>query len=103
VLEIVDDPGLLRRVRELGEQLRGGLAGLDGVTETRGRGLMVGVGLEPEIDAQALGADLLRRGLVVNVPAASTLRLLPPLLVESSHLERAVGLIGESLLGLSPS
>jgi acetylornithine/N-succinyldiaminopimelate aminotransferase len=103
VLEIVDDPALLRRVRELGEQLRGGLAAVDGVTETRGRGLMVGVGLEPEIDAQALGADLLRRGLVVNVPAASTLRLLPPLLVESSHLERAVGLIGESLLGLSRS
>ncbi len=101
VLEIVDDPALLRRVRELGEELRAGLAALDGVVETRGRGLMVGVGLAPGIDAQALGADLLRRGLVVNVPAPSTLRLLPPLLVESSHLERAVGLIGESLLGLS--
>jgi acetylornithine/N-succinyldiaminopimelate aminotransferase len=102
VLEIVDDPALLRRVRELGAELRGGLAALDGVTETRGRGLMVGVGLAPEIDAQAVAADLLRRGLVVNAPAPSTLRLLPPLLVESSHLERAVGLIGESLLGLSP-
>ena len=34
------------------------------------------------------------------MPAPSTLRLLPPLLVEPAHIERAVGLIGESLLGL---
>ena len=101
VLDVVDDPALLRRVRELGAELRAGLASLDGVEEVRGRGLMVGVGLVPGIDAQAVGADLLGRGLVVNVPGPSTLRLLPPLLVDSSHLDKAVGLIGESLLGLS--
>jgi acetylornithine/N-succinyldiaminopimelate aminotransferase len=100
VLEVVDDPALLRRVRELGSELRDGLEALDGVEGTRGRGLMVGVALAEGIDATALGADLLRRGLVVNVPAPGTLRLLPPLVVESSHLERAVGLIGDSLLGL---
>jgi acetylornithine/succinyldiaminopimelate/putrescine aminotransferase len=99
VLDVVDDPALLRRVRELGAELREGLAALDGVAEVRGRGLMVGVGLAAGIDAQAIGADLLQRGLVVNVPVPSTLRLLPPLLVDSSQIERAVGLIGESLLG----
>ncbi|HYJ22116.1 MAG TPA: acetylornithine/succinylornithine family transaminase [Solirubrobacterales bacterium] len=101
VLDVVDDPALLRRVRELGAELRAGLADLDGVAEVRGRGLMVGVGLAEGVDAAAIGADLLRRGLVVNVPAPSTLRLLPPLLVEPSQIERAVGLIGESLLGSS--
>ena len=34
-------------------------------------------------------------------PAPSTLRLLPPLTVERAQVERAVGLIGESLLGSS--
>ncbi len=97
VLTIVDDPGLLRRVRERGAELRDGLVALDGVSEVRGRGLMIGVGLAPELDAAAVGADLLQRGLVVNVPATSTLRLLPPLVVESSHIERAVGVIGEAL------
>ncbi len=97
VLEIVDDPALLRRVRELGTALREGLEALDGVRETRGRGLMVGVGLEQGVDAAALGAELLRRGLVVNVPAPGTLRLLPPLVVEPAQVERAVGLIGEAL------
>jgi predicted acetylornithine/succinylornithine family transaminase len=103
VLEVVDDPALLRRVRELGAELRDGLAALDGVAEVRGRGLMVGVGLEDGIDAAAIGTDLLGRGLVVNVPAPSTLRLLPSLLVDSTQIERAVGLIGESLLGFSHS
>ncbi|HZO07115.1 MAG TPA: aspartate aminotransferase family protein [Solirubrobacterales bacterium] len=97
VLDVVDDPGLLRGVRERGTQLRAGLEALDGVRETRGRGLMVGVGLAEGIDAAAVGAELLRRGLVVNVPAPDTLRLLPPLVVDSDQIERAVRLIGESL------
>ena len=102
VLAIVDDPVLLRRVRELGAYLRERLKQLDGVRETRGRGLMVGVGLEEGIDAGAVGADLLARGLVVNAPRPDTLRLLPPLVIDSDHADIAVDLIGESLLGFAP-
>jgi acetylornithine/N-succinyldiaminopimelate aminotransferase len=101
VLDLVDDPVLLRHVRELGAYLCEQLDGLDGVRETRGRGLMVGVGLEEGIDAAAVGADLLDRGLVVNVPRPDTLRLLPPLVIDSDHVDHAVGLIGEALLGFS--
>jgi predicted acetylornithine/succinylornithine family transaminase len=100
VLDVVDDPALLRRVRELGALLREGLEGLEGVRETRGRGLMIGVGLEEGIDAAALGAAALGNGLVINVPAPATLRLLPPLVVEPAQVERAVALIGQSLVGL---
>ena len=49
---------------------------------------MIGVALEDGIDAAALGADLLTRGLVVNVPAPGTLRLLPPLVVEADQVDR---------------
>jgi acetylornithine/N-succinyldiaminopimelate aminotransferase len=101
VLAIVDDPVLLRHVRELGVYLCEKLDALEGVRETRGRGLMVGVGLEDGIDAAAIGADLLERGLVVNVPRPDTLRLLPPLVIDSDHVEMAVDLIGESLLGFA--
>jgi acetylornithine/N-succinyldiaminopimelate aminotransferase len=103
VLDVVDDPALLRRVRELGAELREGLEALDGVRETRGRGLMIGVGLEQGIDAAAVGTDLLGRGLVVNVPGPDTLRLLPPLVVDSAQIAKSVALIGESLLALSDS
>jgi predicted acetylornithine/succinylornithine family transaminase len=101
VLDIVDDPVLLRHVRELGAYLCEKLDALEGVRGTRGRGLMIGVGLEERIDAAAVGADLLERGLVVNVPRPDTLRLLPPLVIDSDHVEMAVGLIQESLLGFS--
>ncbi|HEX3736739.1 MAG TPA: aminotransferase class III-fold pyridoxal phosphate-dependent enzyme, partial [Solirubrobacterales bacterium] len=103
VLDMVDDPMLLRSVRELGTRLRSGLEKLPGVAGTRGRGLMVGVALEEGIDAAALGADLLARGLVVNVPTPGTLRLLPPLVVEADQIDRAVELIGGSLLGFGIS
>jgi acetylornithine/N-succinyldiaminopimelate aminotransferase len=103
VLDIVDEPVLLRQVRELGAYLCENLDALDGVRETRGRGLMVGVGLAEGIDAAVVGADLLERGLVVNVPRPDTLRLLPPLVIDSDHVDRAVGLIGESLLACSAS
>jgi predicted acetylornithine/succinylornithine family transaminase len=99
VLDVVEDPALLRAVREKGAALREGLAALDGVREVRGRGLMIGVGLEDGIDAAALCAELLGRGLVVNVPRPDTIRMLPPLVVESAQIERAIGLFGESLVG----
>jgi acetylornithine/N-succinyldiaminopimelate aminotransferase len=98
VLEIADDPTLLRRVRELGGQLRDALLGLDGVDVVRGRGLMIGVGLAGGIDAAAVGSDLLERGLIVNVPEPGTLRLLPALTVDSDQIERAVATIEASLL-----
>jgi predicted acetylornithine/succinylornithine family transaminase len=103
VLGIVNDPVLLRQVRELGAYLCEKLDALEGVRETRGRGLMVGVGLAEGIDAAAVGAALLERGLVVNVPRPDTLRLLPPLVIDSDHVDLAVDLIGESLLGSSSS
>jgi predicted acetylornithine/succinylornithine family transaminase len=98
VLDLVDDAALLRRVRELGASLRDALLAVDGVEEVRGRGLMLGVGLAAGIDAAALGADLLEQGLIVNVPEPGTLRLLPPLTVDSAQIERAVALIAASLL-----
>jgi len=103
VLDLVDDAALLRRVRELGAGLRETLLALDGVAEVRGRGLMLGVGLDRAIDAAEVGSDLLSRGLVVNVPEPGTLRLLPPLTVDSAQVERAAALIAESLLSYSPA
>jgi acetylornithine/N-succinyldiaminopimelate aminotransferase len=98
VLDLVDDPALLRRVRELGAGLRESLLEIDAVVAVRGRGLMLGVGLSEGVDATAVGAALLDSGLIVNVPEPGTLRLLPPLTVDLAQVERAVALIAESLL-----
>jgi acetylornithine/N-succinyldiaminopimelate aminotransferase len=103
VIDLVDDPVLLRAVRDKGAALREALLDLDDVREIRGRGLMLGVGLGASIDAAAVGADLLERGLIVNVPEPGTLRLLPPLTVDPDQIERAVALIGESLVSFQPA
>ncbi len=95
--DLLDDPELLGRVSQLGAKLAAGLRGLDGVTEVRGRGLMIGVGLAEGIDAGDLGARLLEAGLVVNVPVPSTLRLLPPLVVSEAEIDEALEIIDRTL------
>jgi acetylornithine/N-succinyldiaminopimelate aminotransferase len=92
-LDVVDDPGLLRRVRELGERLRAGLAAIASVEEVRGRGLMVGVTLAEGVDAAAVAARALDRGLVLNVPGERMLRFLPPLVIDEGDVDRALEIV----------
>ena len=64
------------------------LAGLSGVREIRGRGLMLGIELDRpcgEIVGQALQA-----GLVLNVTADRVIRLLPPLIFKDEHSDQLV-------------
>lgn len=92
VLGMVDRPELLRRVREAGERLTGGLMALDGVESVRGRGLMLGAVLAEGLDAASLRDDLLGRGLIVNAPRPDTIRLLPPFVVTDGQIDRALEL-----------
>jgi acetylornithine/N-succinyldiaminopimelate aminotransferase len=96
-LEVVDDADLLRRVHDVGTELAGSMMALDAVREVRGRGLMLGVGLEEGIDANRIAESLLASGLVVNVPEPKTLRLLPPLTIGSEEVRHAVAIVGEAL------
>jgi acetylornithine/N-succinyldiaminopimelate aminotransferase len=89
-LEVIDDPELLRRVRELGGRLRTGLEELDGVAGTRGRGLMIGVELAEGLDAGEIRDALLADGLIVNAPVPGVLRLLPPLVIGDSEVDQAI-------------
>jgi acetylornithine/N-succinyldiaminopimelate aminotransferase len=90
-LEVLSDPRLLARVRDLGERLLAGLAELPGATEVRGRGLMCAFDL-----AAGEGApDLVRRALteqrlVLNATGPATVRLIPPLIVDEADVDEAV-------------
>ncbi|MEK6271344.1 MAG: acetylornithine/succinylornithine family transaminase [Actinomycetota bacterium] len=92
-LEVIDEPGLLRRVRELGARLMEGLAALDGVAEIRGRGLMVGVSLADGLDAGEVAARALDAGLVLNVPGSGMLRFLPPLVIATEDVDSALAIL----------
>ena len=90
VLDVVSDPLLLGRVRELGARLAEGLMRLPGVVEVRGRGLMLacdlGGGGAPEIVRRAL----LEQRLVVNAIGPATVRLLPPLTIGEAEVDEAL-------------
>jgi predicted acetylornithine/succinylornithine family transaminase len=89
-LEVIDDPQLLRRVRELGAAFSEALAGIEAIDEVRGRGLMVGVTLAGGRDAAEVAAACLEAGLVINVPGEGMLRFLPPLVISEEDVGRAI-------------
>ena len=102
VLDLVDDPEMLRRIRSLGADLMDGISRLDGVAEVRGRGMMIGARLDPGIDSSKVNAELLKRGLIANAPRPDSLRFLPPFVLTDEQAEQAIGLIAETLAGYHP-
>jgi acetylornithine/N-succinyldiaminopimelate aminotransferase len=89
VLDVIDDEGFLRGVRERGERLLEGLRELPGVLSARGRGLMVAVevsGGAPELARRALA----EQRLIINATGPTTLRFLPPLIVTSEQVDEAL-------------
>jgi predicted acetylornithine/succinylornithine family transaminase len=90
VLDVVQDPALLERVRALGARLAEGLAALPGVVAVRGRGLMLACDFDA--GSRALAPELVRRALleqrlVVNATGPATLRLLPPLTIGDADVD----------------
>ncbi len=67
-----------------------------GISEVRGRGLMVAMELDSEV-ADELSSDLLGRGLIANAIRPTTVRFLPPLTVTERELDRALGIIEDAL------
>jgi predicted acetylornithine/succinylornithine family transaminase len=86
---------LLAGVREQGAFLAAALAALPGVTEVRGRGLLLGAELDRPAD------DVVRacidRGLLVITAGPNVLRLTPPLTVTRSELEHGLAILEEVL------
>jgi len=83
------------RVRAAGSRLAAGLAGLPGVTEVRGRGLLLGAEFDRPV---ASLVDACRAaGLLVLSAGETVLRLTPPLTVGPADLDRALATLAEVL------
>jgi acetylornithine/N-succinyldiaminopimelate aminotransferase len=91
VLDAIEQERLVTHAAELGQQLLEGfreqLAGLTGVKEIRGLGLMIGIELDRP--CAELVRRALERGLLINVTAERVIRLLPPL-VTTAHQGRMI-------------
>ncbi len=101
-LDVTDDPELIFRVNELGEQLRERLAALPGVTDVRGRGLMVGFDLEQGDAPGFVARALSEQQLLLNATGPSTVRLLPPLTIDDAEMAEGITRIATALAGHKP-
>jgi acetylornithine aminotransferase len=94
-LEVIEKDGLMQHAEAMGKLLTDGfrreLAGVAGVKEIRGMGLMMGIELDRpcgDIVKRALEA-----GLVTNVTADKVIRLLPPLVIRKNEAEMLVEIL----------
>lgn len=89
VVETITAEGFLGRVRQAGERLRGllqdGLRDCAQFQELRGQGLMLGINLKQ--DCGELVSQALEAGLLINVTAGNTIRLLPPLTISDDEID----------------
>lgn len=93
ILNEIDD-ALLASVVEKGAYVRSELEGAKGVKSVAGMGLMLGI--ETEKPVSEIVPKLLERGVVV-LTAKTKIRLLPALNIPKEQLEKAVGVIKETL------
>ena len=90
-LDVLEDPALHARVRELGERVREGLRELPRVTAVRGRGLMNAFEVDGGGAPDLVRSALLDHRLVLNATGPATIRLLPPLIVGEAEIDDALG------------
>ena len=86
-LHVLENQDVLAHVRNVGEHLRAGLAGIAGVTEVRGEGLLIGFDLDADVAPGVVAAGL-DAGFIVNSPGPRTIRLAPPLILTTEQADR---------------
>ena len=95
VLDIMREQDLAGRAARLGtrmlQALRDRIGAHPAVKDIRGRGLMMGIELDREVNH--LKAAALEQGLLLNVTRDQVIRLLPPLIIDDSQAEEIVATV----------
>lgn len=99
-LDVIEHEGLVQNAAEMGayfkESLNAMREGRGDINEVRGVGLMVALDFDRD-DAQAIAAECLRLGLIVNAIGASIIRFLPPLIVSKGDIDCAMDILNKAL------
>lgn len=100
VLNRISQPDFLAHVREVGNYLKERLEELNSplIREVRGRGLMLG--LELTISAQDVVQAGWSHGLLLVNAGPNVVRLVPPLILEKSHVDELIDKLQPILSGL---
>ena len=94
-IRIMQEDDLLANAAKVGAHLRASLerelAGVKGVKEIRGQGLMLGIDLDRPCGA--LMQKALDAGLLLSVTADSVVRLVPPLIITEAEADEIVSIL----------
>jgi acetylornithine/N-succinyldiaminopimelate aminotransferase len=96
VLDVMLEPGFFERVEQVGERLRAALEQMlpnhDHLfEEIRGKGLMLGIKMkEPAVSRDFVVHLRDNHGLLTVAAGENVFRLLPPLVIEDSHIAEAI-------------
>jgi predicted acetylornithine/succinylornithine family transaminase len=97
VLAVMEAEDVPARATAAGARLTELLVALPEVAEVRGLGLLLAAQLVDGIDARAVAAAALDRGLVLNAVTPTALRMAPSLLITDAELVEAVDLLALAL------
>jgi acetylornithine/N-succinyldiaminopimelate aminotransferase len=103
VLEVIERPGFLAHVREVGAYFQQRFLELQQelpvIQEVRGDGLMLAV--ELSVPAKSVVQKALEAGFLINCTQANVLRFLPPLIIEKFHVDALLAALGPILADLA--
>jgi 4-aminobutyrate aminotransferase-like enzyme/Ser/Thr protein kinase RdoA (MazF antagonist) len=102
VLDVIEDERLIENAKRVGEELRTALEKLD-IGQVRGRGLLVGVELESSKLAERVVDGMRDAGVLINRtgPHGNVLKIRPPLVFTSEHVDVLVGALAAALAASS--
>jgi acetylornithine aminotransferase len=87
VLEIIEEENLLANATQIGAYIEQELAGIQGIKEVRGRGLMIGIELEEAV-GPIRDTLLHQHHIFMGYAGKHTLRLLPSLAIDQAIADR---------------
>ncbi len=104
VFDAIEREGLLENATKQGELLQQGIReALDGnpvLTEVRGRGLLIGIGLIDDI-AQQVTLELIADGMLATTANPDVVRLTPPLIIDDRDVDAAVDKLAAAIVRVS--
>lgn len=106
VLDVMREEELPQRAARVGAYLRDRLSDLGSrsgrLTDVRGAGLSIGVGLATAEEATAIVNDMRERGVLISAtgPKGDALKIRPPLVFETEHADLLVTELARSLESL---
>ena len=95
-INVIQSKGLLKSNVVLGNLLKSELTKIPGISEVRGRGLLIGIVLKT-VSAKALAVDLLNNGVLVNATSDEVIRIAPALIITKKNVMDFVAAFRKSL------